>query len=85
MYSARRVVRRNPATDLPQVKRKCESPLEAIVLQRVVHCDSSDGLDGAHGINEPRTLEFADATEVGGGRGQDLLYLLRTSDELAAD
>jgi hypothetical protein len=26
MYSARRVVRRNPATDLPQVKRKCESP-----------------------------------------------------------
>jgi multiple sugar transport system permease protein len=27
MYSARRVVRRNPATDLPQVKRKCESPL----------------------------------------------------------
>jgi hypothetical protein len=28
MYSARRVVRRNPATDLPQVKRKCESPLD---------------------------------------------------------
>jgi len=30
MYSARRVVRRNPATDLPQVKRKCESPLQDI-------------------------------------------------------
>ena len=28
MYSARRVLRRNPATDLPQVKRKCESPLD---------------------------------------------------------
>jgi hypothetical protein len=31
MYSARRVVRRNPATDLPQVKRKCESPHSARV------------------------------------------------------
>jgi hypothetical protein len=30
MYSARRVVRRNPATDLPQVKRKCESPLQVL-------------------------------------------------------
>ena len=36
MYSARRVVRRNPATDLPQVKRKCESPRVPNVRENVV-------------------------------------------------
>jgi hypothetical protein len=56
MYSARRVVRRNPATDLPQVKRKCESPQVATpqVLRRERRCDRTARTGAGAGIRWSR-------------------------------